>query len=81
MTESEAQATRRLQRLIAFEVDDLRGARALRDFAHHARMECEPLTSELLEAMAMANDKHERLLEFVGQRLDGLRRAHDEDAS
>jgi hypothetical protein len=59
-----------LGRVRDFEVDEVRGARALRDLAHRAHVECEPLVYELLEAMAMDSDKHARLLRFVAQRLD-----------
>jgi hypothetical protein len=58
-----------LRRVWAFEEDERRGARALRELAHRARVECEPMAYELLEAMAIDSDKHARLLKFVERRL------------
>jgi len=58
-----------LRRVRSYEHDELRGARALRDLAHRARVEREPLTGQLLEAMAMDSEKHARVLKFVGLRL------------
>lgn len=80
---AEEHAAERLRRIHMFEADELRGARALRELAHRARVECEPLVCQLLEAMAMDSDKHAQLLKFVGRRLNTslLRRGNPEDES
>ena len=72
-----------LRRVRVFEADERRGARALRELAHRARAECEPLACQLLESMAMDSDKHARLLKFVGRRLDTsrVRRGNHDDGS
>jgi hypothetical protein len=75
-----------LGRVRVFEADEVCGAQALRDLAHRAHVECEPLACALLQAMAMDSDKHARLLKFVAQRLDRTtsrpaRRGDDEDGS
>jgi hypothetical protein len=77
---SDAEWVRRVRR---FEQDELRGARTLRDLAHRARVACEPLAGQLLEAMAMDSEKHARVLKFVGLRLarrGGTGRAADEQS-
>jgi rubrerythrin len=58
-----------LRRVRVFEADELRGARALRDLAYRAHVQCEPLACQLLEAMAIDSDKHAQVLRFVGRRL------------
>jgi rubrerythrin len=54
------------------EEDERGGALSLRDLAHRAHQEREPLASELFEAMALDSEKHARLLKFVSQRLQRL---------
>jgi rubrerythrin len=80
---AEEHAAEWLRRVRIFESDELRGARALRELAHRAHVECEPLVCQLLEAMAMDSDKHAQLLKFVGRRLNTslLRRGNPEDES
>jgi rubrerythrin len=70
-----------LRRVHTFEEVEHRGAGALRELAHRAHMEREPLACQLLEAMAMDSDKHAQLLKFVGRRLytSLLRRGVHED--
>lgn len=58
-----------LRRVHTLEADEQRGARALRELAHRAHSQGEPLVRELLDAMAIDSDKHARLLRVVGQRL------------
>jgi hypothetical protein len=64
-----ADTARWLRRVRTFEGDERRGARALRELAHRAHVECEPLVCQLLEAMAIDSDKHAQVLKFVERRL------------